>query len=215
MLEIIAMGTMAIDHVGAVFFPQVVALRIIGRIAFPIYCYMIAQGYMHTSSLSKYAQRLFVTALVSQPIYMLLFRISRPNVIFTLLISLAVLSILDSNFHHIMKALALLASVVLLSLGFEYGVYGLALVLTYRYCKETTTLILLHSAINLVFVLKVGSLQSWSILGTIVILRLDNYSRLKINRNFYRIFYPLHLSALWLLQVTIYFNSSSTPHLHP
>ena len=200
MLEIIAMVTMAIDHIGAVFFPDIIAFRIIGRIAFPIYCYMIAQGYQRTGNLSKYAQRLLAMALLSQPVYMILFQISRPNVIFTLLISLGVLYILDSKFHNTVKALAIITACAALNLGFEYGVYGLSLILMYRYYQDAKPLLLLHSIINLVFILSVSPLQIMSILGTLLILRFKDVETLKLDRTLYRVFYPLHLSILLLLK---------------
>lgn len=45
MLKIIAAITMTIDHIGAILFPHILILRIIGRIAFPIFAFMIAEGY--------------------------------------------------------------------------------------------------------------------------------------------------------------------------
>ena len=68
-LKIIASVCMLIDHIGAVFpspwvFRQV--LRLIGRIAFPIYAYLIAQGCKHTKDIYKYLLRLGIFALISE-----------------------------------------------------------------------------------------------------------------------------------------------------
>ena len=49
-LKLIAMLSMLIDHVGMLLFPGVRVLRIIGRLAFPIFAYMIAEGCAHTRS---------------------------------------------------------------------------------------------------------------------------------------------------------------------
>ena len=79
LLKVIAMITMVIDHVGAVFFPQYRILRIIGRIAFPIYAYCIAVGCVYTHNPAKYALRVLFLALLSQPIYVIALRhISAP-----------------------------------------------------------------------------------------------------------------------------------------
>ena len=47
-LKMIAITTMLIDHVGAVLLPQYPILRIIGRIAFPIFCFLLVEGFMTT-----------------------------------------------------------------------------------------------------------------------------------------------------------------------
>lgn len=53
-LKLLAVITMTIDHVGAYLFPSVMWLRIIGRLAFPIYAFMIAEGCHHTRSMPRY-----------------------------------------------------------------------------------------------------------------------------------------------------------------
>lgn len=70
-LKLIAMITMTIDHMGVAMFPQMGWMRIVGRIAFPIYAYCIAAGCVFTKNPLKYALRIFALALISQPIYCL------------------------------------------------------------------------------------------------------------------------------------------------
>ena len=53
-LKIIALITMLIDHIGLVFFPGIEIFRIIGRISFPIFAFMIAEGCEHTENKKKY-----------------------------------------------------------------------------------------------------------------------------------------------------------------
>ena len=64
-LKIIVSVCMLIDHIGAVF-PAPEVLRMIGRIAFPVYAYMVAQGCKHTRNVSKYLLRLGIFALISE-----------------------------------------------------------------------------------------------------------------------------------------------------
>lgn len=71
LIKLVAMVTMLVDHLGAVFFPQYAIMRIIGRIAFPIYAYSIAAGCVYTRDMGRYLQRIVVLALISQPIYAL------------------------------------------------------------------------------------------------------------------------------------------------
>ena len=64
-LKIIVSVCMLIDHIGAVF-PSPEVLRMIGRIAFPVYAYMVAQGCKHTKNIYKYLFRLGIFALISE-----------------------------------------------------------------------------------------------------------------------------------------------------
>lgn len=97
-LRIIALVTMIIDHTGAVLFPDQVWLRCIGRIAFPLYIFLIAQGCKHTRSMEKYMLRLLVFAVVSEIPYDLavgtpsaLWNFAQQNVFWTLLFGVAAL----------------------------------------------------------------------------------------------------------------------------
>ena len=66
MLKIIACLLMLIDHMGAALFPEAIIIRMIGRLSFPIFAYLIAIGYSKTNSFSKYLYRLLIFAAVSQ-----------------------------------------------------------------------------------------------------------------------------------------------------
>ncbi len=72
-LKLIALTTMFIDHIGAVFFPQVTLLRVIGRISFPLYAFLIAEGCRYTRNRGRYALGLGVFALISEIPYDLAF----------------------------------------------------------------------------------------------------------------------------------------------
>jgi len=65
-LKMIAAVTMLIDHVGYIFFPQYVLLRIIGRISFPIFAFLIVEGFMHTRDVKKYIFRMIIFALITE-----------------------------------------------------------------------------------------------------------------------------------------------------
>lgn len=69
LLKLVAMITMLIDHVGKIFFPKYYIMRIIGRMAFPIYAYCIAAGCVFTRNHLKYITRLVALGLIAQPFY--------------------------------------------------------------------------------------------------------------------------------------------------
>ncbi len=65
-LKLIAALTMLIDHIGMILFPNVILLRVIGRLSFPIYAFMIAEGCRHTRNKLRYFLSVFSLALICQ-----------------------------------------------------------------------------------------------------------------------------------------------------
>lgn len=68
-LKIIAMLSMLADHMGMILFPEVRLLRIVGRLAFPIFAFMIAEGCAHTRNRGRYLLQMAAVALVCQIAY--------------------------------------------------------------------------------------------------------------------------------------------------
>ena len=69
-LKIIAMVSMLLDHVGLLFFPEEPIFRILGRIAFPIFAYMIAEGCRYTKNRAKYLGMIAGMGIVFQLVYL-------------------------------------------------------------------------------------------------------------------------------------------------
>lgn len=74
LLKWIAFAAMLADHTGALFFPDVPGLRMIGRIALPLYAWCLVVGCSRTRSMPKYILRLAIAAVISQPLYALALR---------------------------------------------------------------------------------------------------------------------------------------------
>lgn len=98
MLKLLACVTMLLDHIGATVYPSV-TLRIIGRVAFPIYCFALCQGFYHTRSKAKYLLRLGICAVVTEPLFDLLFSggftWEYQNVLVTLFLGLAMAVLME------------------------------------------------------------------------------------------------------------------------
>ncbi len=90
-LKALALALMLTDHLGASLLTGVPELRIIGRMAFPLYAWCLVVGSVRTSSPFGYGLRLLIMAVVSQPIYMMALNHTWAdmNIMFTLLIALA------------------------------------------------------------------------------------------------------------------------------
>lgn len=68
-LKIIAAISMVIDHIGFMFFPDLLILRLIGRIAFPIFAVMIAEGAKYTKNKLRYFLTIFLLGIICQVVY--------------------------------------------------------------------------------------------------------------------------------------------------
>lgn len=206
-MQWIAMVTMLIDHIGVVFFPEQVTFRVIGRIAFPIYVYLAVLGYRRTSSFSKYFTRLVILALLSQLPFQLAFDTNGINVIGTLAISILIIKCIDAlkGKPILYISIALIGAIVLDSLPFDYGAYGLILMLLYRYLMHKPAFLLLaHIALELLFlIVKQWGIQFISLIVTLAFISnealISKLDSLRAPKWIWRLFYPLHLTILFVI----------------
>lgn len=84
-LKIIAAISMLLDHIGVIFFPKLVIFRILGRFAFPIFAFMIAEGCKHT----KHRLRYFLTVLLMGVAYFIVYYVYSSQMYFCILITFA------------------------------------------------------------------------------------------------------------------------------
>ena len=148
MLRVIAVLLMISDHVWATYMSFGNWMTYIGRMAFPIFAFQIAEGFVHTKNFKKYALRLLGFALVSELPFNLFYssRWLNPyhqNVMFTLLLGLLAIKVIDNlKKNHKAKDIALsvlwLLLIVLASvIGFvDYGFNGVLMVVLFYVCRN-------------------------------------------------------------------------------
>jgi len=202
-MQILAMLTMLIDHLGIVLAPGNVWFRCVGRLAMPLYAFALVIGCSRTRSFRRYALRLAVIAVLSQiPYSHALMEPDEPfefNVVFTLLVALAVLRLMDAvagpadrasgsgpragaeaggsiarrtrGVRRFAVAVGIAAGGCLLLelLPFDYGAHLLLLVLIYRYAAGQAALAL-HFFLNLLYIaLGYPEYQMFSLLSTLLV----------------------------------------------
>ncbi|MGF7047042.1 hypothetical protein J2T13_001544 [Paenibacillus sp. DS2015] len=205
-MQWIAMLTMLIDHIGYIFFADDMTWRMLGRIAFPIYAYALVQGHVHTSNRIRYVSRLFFIALISQIPYQLALNPKGLNVVVTLFMAAGILNILDRCSSKVLSGgLIFLCCIVMDIFPFDYGAYGLLLVLMFRYLSGYR-LVAGHFLLNIVYLFYSGwLLQILSILPTMVIVYGPELWRklesIRVRKWIWRSFYPLHLVILAIVKL--------------
>lgn len=129
-LHILAMAFMLLDHLWATLFLSQEWMTCVGRLAFPIFAFMAVEGYFHTHSFKKYAQRMLIFALLSEIPFDLMyggtwFYPVHQNVIWTLLIGLLGIRAMEAVREKGKTWLYLLTCVAVTVLGFALGTLGM------------------------------------------------------------------------------------------
>ena len=239
MLKIIAMITMFIDHIGAGILEYLMwsdalspetqsalldidqVLRLIGRIAFPLFCFLLVQGFIHTRSRLKYAGNLLLFALLSEfPFDFMLsgtLDFSSLNVLFTLFIGLLTLWGIEKAKSNIFLTIpVILAGMAAATfLRTDYSWMGILLIVSLYLFRENS---LLQCSISLILffaasvVRNVGLYESIGqailsqlsskytlVLSFWMIYRCNGKRYIKKGKYFFYLFYPAHLLFLGVL----------------
>ena len=229
-LKIIATLTMLIDHIGYIFFPEIDLLRIIGRISFPIFAFMIAEGCEYTKNKLRYFLTIFLLGAFCQLVYFIVDGRTYLEILITFSLSIVAIYALQ----NLKRSIVAKKNIVISSLLFitvigaiyvlnvfahvDYHFFGCMAPLfasIFRKPKLSNSKIwqkldnnLLHVimlAICLVFVwLSSGQKQIYALLA-IPILLLYSGKKGKLNlKYFFYIFYPVHLAVLQGIAFLLY-----------
>ncbi len=218
-LRLIALVCMCVDHAGLALFPSASAFRCVGRLAFPLYCFLLAQGFAHTRDIRAYARRLLLLACVSEiPFDLLIFgRLSsamEQNVVFSLLLGLLALCAARAlSARPLPCALSILALMLLAMVTqVSFGWLGVALCLAYGYAggdkKRQALFTVLLTLLYSFTLLLSGVARAWvtvSLCAALSVLPILLYNgrpgpRGKALTFCFYAAYPLHLCALLVIR---------------
>ena len=235
-LKIIAIVTMFIDHFAAVLFPYfqlsyvhnqssffwyqlaITLMRLIGRVAFPIFAFLIVNGFYHTSNRKNYLIRLGVFALVSEPFFDFAlfgtwFETTHQNVFFTLALGLLAIwgydNISRENRRNYIGGLFVACiGFLALNLKTDYDFYGiLTIFLIYLFFENFKRMSIALIGLNVV--LYAAQLSVWSLIPPFVLrnygLQLQGGYGLGIQVTFYLLFIS-QLFSLLALFILKYYN---------
>ncbi len=230
-LKIIAMLAMTIDHTTSIIWPGyekdwgILLLHLIGRLAAPLFWFMVAEGYIHTHNIRKYISRLFIFAVISHFAYNFCFGISfvpfkttifnQTSVMWALAFGVVALKITDSELLQWKKTVLLIiivavtfcadwstiAVLTIMQIYINRGnlkkqIFGMMFYITFY-------VIIYSIFIDLVY----GLLQFGVILIYPLIKRYNgkrgNWKGMKW---FFYIYYPLHLILLGILRIILHGN---------
>lgn len=219
-LKLIAIISMLIDHVNkALIYPNLSSndgaltvlsnlFDIIGRTAFPLFCFLLVEGYFKTRSRKKYLFNLLIFGVISEvPFDMFttasFFNMNWNNVMFTLalvLITIWMIDVLKEKMQNLPKALWYFVSVIILSIMCIVAMY-LSLDYEHHAILIGYFFYLFHDTPILSIPFGYASMytQPWALLGFGLTLTY-NGKRGKQNKMLNYWFYPVHLLILGILR---------------
>ena len=221
-LKLIACLAMLIDHMAA-FLPgdfmdmketlftigdKAITLRLImhyiGRMAFPLFAFLITEGFTHTHDRKKYGINLFIFALISEIPWNLahtgeLFY-GRQNVFFTLLLGYIGLCALDhykNDYKKMTIALASLLGVSLL-LRADYTCFGFGFIILLHLLKDRRMMAIIGCCM-----LPSRWIGGLAFIPILMYNEERGFAKAKWTKYAFYIFYPLHLFVLYLVRTYI------------
>lgn len=217
-LKIIAMVSMLIDHIGEMLFPNVVVLNILGRFAFPIFAYMIAEGARYTKNRMRYLAIIAVMGIIFQVVFFVFKNSLYMGILITFSLSIGLIYCIDALIEKRGALVKIISSLIILAILFfsaglplifkdkdfsvDYTVIGVLLPVAVYYSKNKllkliSTAIFLF-AIALTAIDRINGYVQFFMLLAIPLLFLYNGKRGKINLKYlFYIFYPLHFIVLY------------------
>lgn len=211
-LKLLALTTMILDHAGALFFPEHPWMRIVGRLAFPIYCFLLVEGLFHTRDTRRYLARLLAFAVLSEIPFDLAFfgAVGRgyQNIFFTLFIGLFCIA---QARKHQNRPPFLLGSLLFGMLAAEllstdYGALGILYIFIFYLLRRPTLperSLLQGLSLFGATTLFSGGIQHYAVFA---VLPLTLYSgapgpRGQLLKYGFYLMYPLHLILFYLLRM--------------
>ena len=215
-LKLIAMISMVFDHVGDMFFPGALWMRMIGRLAMPLFSFCIAEGYAHTKNKQRYLMRMGVFALVSEIPFDLAFEgrvgLGHQNIMLSFFLAILALMLFDrirgeGKEHAAGKTLlgilcVCAVAVLALLLRADYTLFAVLAVFLFYVLRNRHPL--LRCGVGVGFLALTRTVGYYRATGlSLIPLLLYNGKRGRGLKWLFYAFYPGHLLLLYLLKTVL------------
>lgn len=217
-LKFLALLCMTVDHVGMVFFPGQMIFRQIGRLAFPIFAYMIAEGCHHTHRMGSYLGKMVIAGAVCQAVYFVFMDSLYQCVLVTFSLAIALIWLLkrarekNSGFWYFLSFCGIGAVYFVTEMlasylpgtdyAVDYGFFGVMLPVAVYLGRTKGEKLTLAATLLLALAMVTGTVQYYALL-TVPLLALYNGKRGKgLGKYFFYVYYPVHLVVI---QIVAYF----------
>ncbi len=213
-IKFIACFTMVLDHIKyAIPETDCFITEYFGRISYPLFAFLIVEGYIHTSDLKKYYKRLLVFAFISQIPFMLFRTLvgewKMLNIMFTLLLGLLSITVYDKiKKEYISFPICIFLILLGNFLNVDYGWFGVATILILYIFKNNNNLksigysilVLLYFYTSGIRIIDKNILILFiSCLLPIIPIVFYNGEQGRKVKYFFYWFYPIHMIVLYLL----------------
>ena len=231
-LKIIAMLSMTLDHVVCVVWPnyptdwRILLLHIFGRIAAPIFWYMVAEGYHHTRDVKKYLLRLGVFSVAGHFAYNFAFGIpfvpfktsvfNQTSIIWPLFLGVLGLAILDSEKISRRQKTVLIFALAALAFPSDWSSPAFLVVVYFgrnrgNFKKQMLMMILwiaVYAAVYAVFINPLYGIIQMGVALSIPLLKCYNGERgtFKGQKYFFYFYYPAHLAVCGIIRILLHGN---------
>ena len=207
-LKLIAAASMLLDHAGLLLFPQIPLLRILGRLAYPIFAYMIAEGCRYTRSKPRYFLMLFGLGAACQLVYYFFSGDTYLNILLTFSVSVLLIYALQASHSgkHTFLWSAVFAAGVVAAIGLDtvltmdYGFWGMMtpVLVSFAHVRKFprwAEVVLLGMGL-LLLGSTYGAQQYYALLSLPLLLCYSGRRGKGDLKYFFYIFYPVHLMIL-------------------
>ncbi|MDD5568937.1 MAG: TraX family protein [Candidatus Pacebacteria bacterium] len=206
MLRLIGAILMLIDHVGYVFFPDLAAFRLVGRLSFPLFAYQTTISFKKTSNFQNYLARLGFWAVIAEIPFILVFKTGL-NILFTFFIGVIALKLFDSTNNKFLRGFYVVSFALLaFFLRTDYGAYGMLLLFVF-YIFSREKVYNFVSQVFLSYIVAVAysfPVQIASPFSFFIIYSKAGEKRLNLGKYFFYIFYPLHLLIIYFIAIYLF-----------
>lgn len=218
-LKIIALVAMTIDHVGMMLFPHQEWMRIIGRIAFPIFTYMIAEGCRYTKNRKRYVSQIALLGVAMQIVLFIVDGSLYQSVFISFTLAILLIYIIDKakqekNIEYWVGVGLAVFVIIFLCFGLpnllpktdftiDYGIVGIAIPVGCYFAESKRVKVVVFTLGLIVLAAFYGGVQWFGLLAVPFIVLYNNQKGRYRLKNLFYFYYPIHLGVIYVIDALV------------